>query len=332
VGYLYFEVRGNLGRFAEGGFQYNSDNSIQPYAQLSTSSQRVGLTNAGAHYMAGNQLALFHGVIDSGTMMFTAAGLAPSGASPETLYISQQSFQIVNAGWMFYPSTGDTSAPGTDLAGNFTPCANCSVSDVVSIGQSSTTTFDLDGSYFGVDINNGNNVIEWNQVGFGNFASDCAPGTTICTLLISPNPQIYYGGPQFYPDDFVSEVGFGPTGYGPYESFQGIDLGFDPFASVQRSPLGSFMEPLPPPPCGVDSYGYCVASISHGAGPESCITSDGTSEREIIGTNVYSIFISNGTLANYSVTYSDDGSGNCFTVWSWAPGEPSQVYGDPNLP
>ena len=86
------------------------------------------------------------------------------------------------------------------------------------------------------------------QVGFGEWQSDCVPGTKICTIVIDPHPSSYYGGPQFYPDEFISETNFNPLGYGNYETYDGLSLlGYSVPASGRRAPAGAFNEPLPQP-------------------------------------------------------------------------------------
>ncbi len=251
AGHLYFEVRGTSGSLTEGGFEYYSDSSIAPYARSTAVSGNNGyitLTNGTARFIANEQLAIFHGVTDDGAYIFTNSGAVPDNINPQTAWISSQQIQLVNSGWLFIPAPGDVRGAGTDPAGAYGPCMGCSITKVTSIAQNSTTTYSFDGSYFGVD-GNGNNAIMWNQVAFGNWGSNCEPGTSLCTFYSSSNPYVYYGGPQNYPDAETSQADLSATGYGPYETYDGIDV--DPssmYFSQARSPLGSFSEPLPPPP------------------------------------------------------------------------------------
>jgi hypothetical protein len=155
--------------------------------------------------------------------------------------------QLGKTAWTFYPTpAGFAASFGTDPAGAETPCSQCSVSKVVSIGQAVSTWTD-DGSYFGIDAND-DNAITWNQVLFGDWQSNCAPGSSLCSIQVSSNPFTYYGGPQYYPDDYISESDMAPAGYGPYETYDGIDTTSDEDSGSAklRAPAGTFTEPLPP--------------------------------------------------------------------------------------
>jgi hypothetical protein len=254
AGHLYFEIQApHQGTTTEGGFEYYSDASIAPYGR-STAAEYSGvnngylqLTNGTARYLAGNKLAIFHGLTDSGLKVFTNSGELPAGLDPATEWITSEQVALVNPGWLFFDAAGDMNGAGTDPLGNFSPCTGCSVSKVTSIAQNGTISWNASGAYFGVD-SNGDNSIEWNQVAFGNWANDCEPGTSLCTFMTSNNPYSYYGGPQYYPDSSVSQADMAATTYGPYESYDGIDTWSDIYPSkAVRRPLGGFTEPLPPP-------------------------------------------------------------------------------------
>jgi hypothetical protein len=249
AGHLYFEVRGTSGSLTEGGFEVYSDASIAPYLRSTAHSGNNGyvdLTNGTARFIAGEQLAIFHGVTMDGAYIYTNSGSVPNNIDPRTAWITSQHIQLANSGWLFMPAPGDVHGAGVDPAGANGPCMGCSVSKVTSIAQNNVSTYSFDGSYFGVD-NYGNNTIMWNQVAFGNWGTNCEPGTSLCTFYSASNPYVYYGGPQYYPDSNTSQASLAPSGYGPYETYDGVDVNSaDYYSSVTRTPLGTFSEPLPP--------------------------------------------------------------------------------------
>jgi len=247
-GYLYFEIRGSAGSLSEGGLDYYSDSSIAPYQRVNCSANPGGfcnLTNGSARFIAGELLAIFHGVTQSGSLLFTNVGGVPDYINPQTAYVTSQEITLINSAWIFDASQPDTTGIGTDPAGNYSPCMKCSVSQLTTIAQSGATSYAIDGAYFGVD-DYGDNTINWMQVAFGNWGSDCEPGTTLCQFYVSNNPFVYYGGPQYYPNDSISQSDYAVTGYGPYETYDGIDLTGISGSSVARKPLKAINEPLPP--------------------------------------------------------------------------------------
>ncbi|TAM76463.1 hypothetical protein EPN44_05220 [bacterium] len=177
--------------------------------------------------------------------MFTEVGQLPSIYDPRTAWISSQIISLNNASWLFASAPSDVTGPGTDAAGVYTPCSRCSIAKVDTIAQSGTSTYSIDGSFFGVDVAD-EDTISWNQMAFGEWGSDCYNGTNLCTFYVSPNPLVYYGGPQNYPNAFISQANLGPTGYGPYQSYDGLSVNGSRGDSIARSPQGSFAEPLPP--------------------------------------------------------------------------------------
>ena len=193
-GNLYFEVRGASGSLVEGGLQYNSDASVQPYLR-STASGYITLNNNTAKYTCGQNLVVWEGATLNGAYNFTEAGQLPSSYDPQTAWIDEETIALANAAWLFSNSPGDYMGAGTDPAGASTPCVTCSVSRVTSIAQGEPFNYKIDGSYFGVSsvITSG---INWMQVAFGNWGSNCQPGTSLCTFFVSVYPQVYYGGPQ----------------------------------------------------------------------------------------------------------------------------------------
>ena len=145
------------------------------------------------------------------------------------------------------------------LGGILAPCTACSISQVTSIAQSSSGSWYADGSEFGID-SGGNNAIQWLQVAFGNWDTDCAAGTTLCTLHVSADPTVYYGGSQAYPNASVAGSNFNPTGYGPYETIDGVQA-YGGLSSQRRADI-AISEPLPPAPCTVDASGLCALQTS----------------------------------------------------------------------
>lgn len=164
-------------------------------------------------------------------------------------WLNQSQISIPNAAWLFGPVPPDDNQPGYDPINYTTPCTGCSVSEVTTIAQP-TSTYNADGSYFGID-SNGYNAINWLEVAFGNWQFNCEPGTTLCTFNTDMgNPNSYYGGPQYYPNNIVSGSNYSTTAYGPYETYDGIALpgGGGSYSGVARKPAGAFNEPLPPAP------------------------------------------------------------------------------------
>jgi hypothetical protein len=250
-GDLYFELRGYSGSLAEGGFQYNNDSSIQPYLRSTAvgSGGYETLSGGNQHFTCGENIGVFHGMTANAQYTYTSAGQLPSNLQPQTNFYNGQQFTFQNQEWLFGKAASDYSESGTDPLGNATPCTGCSISRVTSIAQGNgVTQYAFDGSYFGVD-NNGYNAINWMQVAFGEYESNCEPGTSLCTFDYSSTPSRYYGGAQYYPNADVSGSDVDPNAsYGPYESYDGIDLTGDSASSSKRAPEGSFSEPLPPSP------------------------------------------------------------------------------------
>ncbi len=263
TGFLYFELQGSRGSLVEGGFQYNSDSSIQPYVRASYESGYETLNNSGQHFTCGENIGVLHGETQNAQYTYTTAGQLPSNLQPQTNFYNGQQFTFQNQEWLFGPGGSDFAQEGADPLGNYTPCTGCSISRVTSLAQSYYPNYLLDGSYFGVDTS-GYNAINWMQVAFGQWQNNCEPGTSLCTFVYSSQPSRYYGGAQYYPNsDYSSSDINTNVSYGPYESYDGIDLENDAEADSVRKPKGAFNEPLPPaatpspspaptrtPPCG----------------------------------------------------------------------------------
>jgi hypothetical protein len=338
------EIVGNGGPLSvsyEGGLQYNSDSSIQPYAAESDIG-RLQLVNFNEHYACGEDLVLTAGVTYDGAFTFTEEGVVPSSCQPEAFWCSEQEFTPDNAAYLFFSApTSFGQYPGMDSAGFPTPCGayqgstGCSVSRITAIAQPNENNkvgYLLDGSKFGVGSIAS---IDWLEVSYGDWASDCYPGTTLCTFFFPGDPSVNYGGPEYYPDSTRSQsFVLGIPGYGPYETYDDINM----TASTSSEHPGAFTEPLPPIPCTLDGMNYC-ANISY----ENRLTEECTPDRKQPGEYPfefiywYQIFSSHIIVGIFSDTQ----------IWSlnrstcapsqelsdtWSPSEPKVKYNDPNLP
>ncbi len=238
-GYLYWEVQGRYGSLSEAGLQYNNDQNIQPYVSIQGTRQQMN--NAAAKYTCGQDLGVFAGATYDGRYIFSATGGVP--CQPEVAFCQGNIFTFNNEAWVFANAPGDITGAGTDNVGTPTPCLNCSISRVTAIAQP-FTTYSEDGSYFGI-TGARENTIHFMQVAFGEWESDCVPGTNLCTGVYSVHPTLYYGGPQYYPNNYDSQSTVqGIPGYGPWESYDGIDLTCCTTKGV-RPAVAAFDETLP---------------------------------------------------------------------------------------
>jgi len=345
VGYLYFEVSGGTSTTAEGGLQYNSDSSIQPHiAGLSSS-----LNGESNKYACGQDLGIAFGTVKGQGVVFVEVGQVPSSYDPRSFWSGGQKIAFNNAGWRFITAPAGLLANGgpgaTDAAGVPSPCLNCAIAKVTTIGQRGGDN--NDGSYFGVDITNNYNTIHWMQVGMGNWLNDgCGSGgandnTHLCTLEYANDQSVYYGGEQYYygtsgDSSVVSISGPFSSGFGPWETYDGIWLPGGGFASRARSPMGAFSAPHPPT-CTPDSYGYCVAQSFGAMQQQYLVCNLGTySAQAWLWTGQQSWYIQdrNKGLLYYTETGVDPNgpSPDCGSQPYWSPGEPRSVLGDPNLP
>ena len=182
-------------------------------------------------------------------------------------------------------------------------------------------------------------MLNWLQVAFGEWESQCVLGVTVCYFSTTSDPTVYGGGPQYYPDMYVSGQSVGPTGYGPYESYDGIDAsGNYTQSGTTRSAQSSISEPLPPPPCSPDSYGYCSTN-TYDYGTAYCQTIHIVNGRQVYYQQpytthaVYVTFSSSGQQLGVATETISKGNNLCSPVaTSWSPAEPQAQYGDPNLP
>lgn len=221
-GYMYMELRGDSGSLGEGGMfvANNNDHSINPYV---TGTQTMN--NGAARYDCAYDLGFESGATLDGKYIFTAAGELPSTCAPEKSFCNGSEFTYVNQAWLFADAPGDINGSGWDAVGVQTPCVNCSISRVTTIAQP-VNTYTEDGSLFASDAF-GTVYLHYMQTAFGEWESNCEPGTSLCTFVYSIHPTDYYGGFQYYPnlEDVASVINpsLGAT-YGPWESFDGINM------------------------------------------------------------------------------------------------------------
>ena len=338
-GNLYMEIVGSggatSGSLIEGGFQYNYhgggySDTIQAYVRTSYSVngggyQQMNYSNPGYEFSCGQNLTITHGVSAAANdWVYTMVGQLPSNIDPQTQYVNMNSqfFYPDNYVWLWTPPGPDVYGYGTDLAGYSTPCAQCTVAKVTSIAQSGG--YKNDGSYFGVQ--GGFDVINWMEVIFGQYASTCTGQTGgTCQIWSSSDPTVYFAGSQEYPSVYVSETHPGPTGWGPYESYDGIGVN-----GVQRQTRGTFSEPLPPRPCTLDSYGFCAYQTQsyYPGGAVLCGDRHYTSKHVMI----YEVYSGSRQLEVATDTGTMYGAPPCTYHYVWSPGNPSVQYNDPNLP
>ncbi|TAM77049.1 hypothetical protein EPN44_03915 [bacterium] len=197
------------------------------------------------HYGCGQELMIVSGATTGTQVLFTEVGQLPSYYNPQTAWVNSEIIYLDNAAWLFTSAPSDVSGPGADPAGIYTPCSRCSIAKVDTIAQNGVSTYAIDGSYFGVNAADQNTIL-WNQVAFGEWGSDCYNGTSLCTFYAPGNPTVYYGGPQYYPNSYIAQANLAPTGYGPYESYDGLSVNGTRGDSIARMPQGALTEPLPP--------------------------------------------------------------------------------------
>ncbi|MGH7727852.1 MAG: hypothetical protein ACREM2_03515 [Vulcanimicrobiaceae bacterium] len=349
--YLYFEITGPSKNSVEGGMftLRSADNAtlnngayFEPYLR-SWSIGYENLINAGTLIPCGDDALIMHGLTYDGAHTFTLVGDASAyGYDPQTVFVNSQIVTISNEAWLFGavpPDISSNAGPleGTDPTGNATPCFLCSVSALTTIAQSGTSTYSVDGSVFGLSPSGGINTVQWLQVLFGEFDSDCVPGTTLCIFYYPSDPTASYGGPQYYPDNSIAQSNLGPTGYGPYETYNSIDLSPSGIGQPLRRPAGTFGEPLPPSLCQADSHGYCsINTYSAYSGQYEC-------HAPYLPHGFYSQY--RGTRFVYAIyrdpkfaevaTLATSYNGACparVTSSTWTPGNPSVQYGDAALP
>jgi hypothetical protein len=86
-------------------------------------------------------------------------------------------------------------------------------------------------------------------------------------------------------------------------------------------------------PCTPDTLGYCVANISGDLESVDCFSiNQGLPSVLTIGTITFEILTPDGSIADFTQFFSDDGNGDCMSMMSWSPDDPKAFYGDSNLP
>jgi len=248
-GNTYFELRGSQGSLTEGGLQYNSDTSIQPYHRSPQGYDNGQYTNATRHYSCTDRaIGIMSGITPDGIYSFTAVGLPTT--QPDGTYLSPNSTWI-HAAWHYFNRQSDMIGFGSDPSMMPTPCVNCSISRVTSLAQQGRDFFP-DPGYFGIGTIPGTTnralAIHWHQVTMGQLYQPCdesQSSSTTCSLRFNTDYALWFGGYQFYPDYNVAQskdVNLGITV--PYETFEGID----PRNSTPPAadPFGPFTDPAPP--------------------------------------------------------------------------------------
>lgn len=339
-GYTYFEITGpSNSSHIEGGMFTPDGTTFDPYLRSDAISANNGyetLTNSAARYPCDEQMAIFHGVTNTvPDYSYTQVGDA-SQYDPYTAWVDSQTITLSNAAWLFGPVPSSIAGAGTDAAGYMSPCMNCSISQVTALAQPyANGSWNADASEFGID-SNGNNAIQWLQVAFGNWDTDCQPGTSLCTFHASSDPFVYYGGSQAYPDGNVAGSNFNPTNYGPYETVDGIQA-YGGLSSSRAADI-AISEPLPPPPCTLDSDGMCAVntqSVSAQCTIEVMDPKTRTMEKRYVtytNKSVYATYRSSTLLGLATKTTNEPYNGCTPITTNWSPAEPRVTYNDANLP
>jgi hypothetical protein len=245
-GYTYMELRGSQGTLTEGGLQYNTDSSIQPYHR----SPNVGpdtqyMTNNSVHYTCGQAIGIMQGITPDDNYSFTGVGVPAK--SPAQYYLSPN-VTWNSASWHYFARQYDMTGQWTDPAGMTTPCQNCSISRVTAIGQ----TFQnfSDGTRFGIYDTSTQRLLQvhWEQVSMGELVQPCDErntGSTTCSIKFNTDYRSWFGGYQIYDAQHAFSVDRNFTQADPYEVYEGIDLRPTtlPFGSASDY---AFTDPLPP--------------------------------------------------------------------------------------
>lgn len=301
------------------------------------------LNNSTAKYACGQNLAVLHGATYDASYTCTAVGQVPSNLNPASNWVSYGAFTLQNEAWLFQDSNNDITGSGTDNYGVHTPCTLCSITQVTSIGQNYLPQgqgYDLDGSYFGVSSSG--DAIHWMQVAFGEWESNCEPGTSLCTFLFPPDPEAYLGALQTYPSSQASEDFQDSLGWGAYETYDGIALIGGGIPASESRAAGAFNEPHPPYPCNVDSQEYCSINLGTST-TNSCqlgTKPSGQPSYMYGSTTTYQIYHTTDVfrfveLASYSKNVTSNGGDDgpaCSITYSWSPQEPKVQFGVSNLP
>jgi hypothetical protein len=349
-GNAYFNVTKGYGRTqqasAEGGLVWLGDQpasdgtgGIEPYVRYNG---YPSWRNGSIHYGCGQDLIIAHGLVYGQNQFYTFIGQLPSNFN-ENAYWAGTVYNFVNVTWMFYPTQGDFQnlTTDTDNAGVPSPCNVCAITRETTIGQNNGEA--NDGSYFGADSGVEALVgVHWEQVAFGNWLSTCGQHN-VCPLGYSTNFNTYFdpsSGIETYvgnggnnPWEVAQTVGPIASGFGPWETFDGIALPYSPEYDSVRRASGSFTSATPPS-CTHDAQGNCVAFSTGGFSQTDVQCTMGTypvtMEGVTVGQQDFYVLNSANTLRAYShiIEYDSD----CGQEDYWAPSEPRVTFGDPNLP
>jgi len=290
-----------------------------------------GWTNLNQTWHCGTHLGMMFGTLVGGTMEMLAIGVP--NYDP-TQYQLPPSLAIwSNAAWNFFPvptalRTGANPGTWNDIP---SPCLSCYVARMFTIAEAGGGP---DGSCYGYC--NGSISGRWDQVVGGNLTNDCsqvAQQSERCTIEYQSNGSWIAG--LWDIDDQTHHGGVGHYYNTDQDGMEGLNDNYT--TSTIFDLPGTFVIPLPPvptptpaPPCTPDSYGYCVQSHSSSMSWSYCTGPNGN-VREYTGSIAY-IIGGAGNNASYTMYTIDDGSGSCTTTFYWDPNEPSQDFGDPNLP
>jgi hypothetical protein len=316
----------------DAGLQFNSDTSIQPFVKLSNSGYwHQGWTQEGRHYTCQQSIGIMYGILD-GIHSVLMTGVP--NYSPRQYEIPPLSSTWTQGAWTFFNTPLAFNQQGV-WNGYNTMCTSCMTKRMVSISQ----PYDRfsDSSCFQGCF--GRISMRWDQVVMGQLIQPCNQNPNVsatCTIQFFTDNR-WYGGIQQYPDHGAG-IFYADTDV--HNGYEGLNL--DPrYSNSSYSDLpadGSFGTlPPAPPDCTVDSYGYCAENSGNSTdGTISCW--DGISHWHNFPatmTTSYSVYGSSGYIetATETTTNYDGGDGACpSTDTSWDPQEPSQQFGDPNLP
>jgi hypothetical protein len=346
-GYVYFELANGArsdSYLIEGGLNYNSDyyntsdpqhTGIVPYFRSTFGQQYTNLNETGFHYSCTLPFMIAHGMVNApaSTSKYTYTYTAQLGPdfNPFAFWQGTKYLDFQHPFWAFYGTPTSLDHPSVDAANVPTPCSTCSISRVTSIAQPIDRN---DGAYFGTT--NSGSQIHWAQVEFGEWLTGCQEnGSGWCYFSASRNSQRYYGGEESWsPFALLRVIGPTQSGFGPWETYDGITTYSSLYANSDVQAGGDFSS-VTTPSCTADSYGYCIAWDS-GYTDNGDYGSDAWGNRCQYWTPLSSEswYIETPTEVLQQVSHSvvDDGTQSCSSIDQWTPYEPSVEFGDPNLP
>ncbi len=332
-GDMYFNAysSNSSGSVVDGGLTQNRNgnpNVVTPFIQLYTGPLYTGWTDENYSWACGTHLGIMFGTSADGSFMMLTIGVPEY--DPTQYQLPPTSTNWHHGAWNFFP-TPDAMRSGAisgTSQGIPSPCTGCYVARMFTIAESGGG---LHGDCYGACVNPNNPTGRWDQVVGGNLISPCSQTpnvSTTCTIEYLSSGSWMQGS-----WDSVDQLDVGyVVWYRPNDqnALLGLNDGFTTGKSQVSLP-NAFLFPLPPAPppsCTPDSYGYCVQTITRNTTVLNCLDSSGALVKELVGSITYGI----NDGASYTDYFADDGSGSCSTIEWWDPGEPSQVYRDPNLP